>query len=54
MTKLSIPHEFVQRTVLPNKRATPTPTPTPKGEGLHDFDSTGSLDSAAQTSIGLF
>jgi hypothetical protein len=56
MTKLSIPHEFVQRTAAPNKRAVatpvPTPTSTPEAGGLHHVDSSSSLDSTPQNNIG--
>ncbi len=48
MTKLSIPHEFVQRNVLPNKHLT-TESNT---ESLRRMDSTSSLDSARRTAIG--
>jgi hypothetical protein len=50
MTKLSIPHEFVQRTVLPNKHL----STASKTESLQRMDSTSSLDSAPHTGIGRF
>ena len=46
MTKLSIPHEFVQRNVLPNK--------TTKTESLKRVESTSSLDSAPHLGVGKF
>jgi hypothetical protein len=51
-TKLSIPHEYVQRTVLSNKH----PTPASRTEALVRSDSSSSLDSALRTTttIGKF
>jgi hypothetical protein len=49
MTKLSIPHEFVQRTVLPNKHL----TAASNTESLRRIESTSSLDSAQRTGIDI-
>jgi hypothetical protein len=51
-TKLSIPHEYVQRTVLSNKHL----TSVSRTEALKRSDSSSSLDSALRTTttIGKF
>jgi hypothetical protein len=49
-TKLSIPHEFVQRTVLSNKHL----SSVARAEPLQRIDSTSSLDSGLRTGVGKF